>query len=144
MIRALLLLALALSASCTSEPHGNLDRRCPILIKILDAFKGTPAANVNVEMLKQNEDQTWHSINTGVTGINGELHNLTSEEHLEVGLYKVHILTGAYWKNAGQAYFHECANVVFRVANSTSDHYTVAILLSPYSYSTTGIVINPH
>ncbi|XP_032875375.1 transthyretin [Amblyraja radiata] len=146
MFRALLLVALALSASCTSVPHhhGDHDTRCPILIKVLDALKGTPAANVQVEMLKRNEDKTWQSINTGVTGRNGELHNLTSEEHLAVGLYKLHFETGAYWSNAGQAHFHECANVAFRVASLTSDHYTIAVLLSPYSYSTTGIVMNPH
>ncbi|XP_051878947.1 transthyretin [Pristis pectinata] len=146
MLRTLLLITFALSASCaaTSVSHGGHDEKCPILIKVLDAVNGTPAANLRIEMLRQNDDQTWHQLNTAVTGGNGEVHNLTSEEHLSAGLYKVHFETGAYWRSRGFTHFHECADVVFRVPSASHDHYTLAVLLSPYSYSTTGLIRNPH
>ncbi|XP_067830948.1 transthyretin [Heptranchias perlo] len=146
MLRPTLLLVLALVAydEVTGVDHGGSNRKCPIVVKVLNAVNGTPAANLNVQILRQNEDLSWHQFNTGVTGINGEVHNLTSEENFVAGLYKVHFDTGVYWRSLGFTPFHECANVVFRVKSDTHHHYTLALLLSPYSYSSTGVVSNPH
>ncbi|XP_062916236.1 transthyretin [Mobula hypostoma] len=146
MFHALLLFVFALTASsgATSVSHGARDDKCPILIKVLDAVSGTPAANLHVQMLRQSDDQTWQQLSTAGTGISGEVHNLTSEEHLPAGLYKIHFDTGAYWRNKGINPFHECADVVFRVPRASQQHYILAVLLSPYSYSSTGLIRNPH
>ncbi|XP_069778670.1 transthyretin [Narcine bancroftii] len=143
MLRTLLILVLGLIIAARLG-HGGQDKKCAVLIKVLDAVNGTPAANLHVHILRQNENQTWEQINVAVTGMHGEVHNLIFEEHLTAGLYKVHFETGIYWRNRGLAYFHECADVVFRVASSTRKHYTLAVLLSPYSYSTTGLTSSQH
>ncbi|XP_067887235.1 transthyretin isoform X2 [Heterodontus francisci] len=128
----------------SSGAHGRTDRKCPIIIKVLNAVNGTPAANLNLQIYKRNEDSSWQQLNTGVTTGMGDVHNLISEENFVAGLYKVHFNTGDYWRSLAFTPFHECVNVVFRVDGSNHHHYTLALLLSPYSYSTTGIVSDPH
>uniref|UniRef100_UPI00398E9542 transthyretin n=1 Tax=Pristiophorus japonicus TaxID=55135 RepID=UPI00398E9542 len=146
MLRSTLLLVLVLTAFCkvSAANHGSTDRKCPIIIKVLNAVNGTSAANLNLQILRRNEDRSWQQLNTGVTGINGEVHNLITEADFVSGLYKVHFETGDYWRSLGYTPFHECANVVFRVDSSAHQHYTLALLLSPYSYSITGVVSSPH
>ncbi|XP_078397266.1 transthyretin-like [Cetorhinus maximus] len=128
----------------TAADHGGSDTKCPVIIKVLNAVNGTAAANLHLQIYRRNEDLSWHQLNTGVTGVNGEVHNLTTEADFVPGLYKVHFNTADYWRNLGYIPFHECVNVVFRADGSSHQHYTLALLLSPYSYSTTGVVKHAH
>ncbi|XP_078397265.1 transthyretin-like [Cetorhinus maximus] len=128
----------------TAADHGGSDTKCPVIIKVLNAVNGTAAANLHLQIYRRNEDLSWQQLNTGVTGVNGEVHNLTTEADFVPGLYKVHFNTADYWRNLGYIPFHECVNVVFRVDGSNHQHYALALLLSPYSYSTTGVVRHAH
>ncbi|XP_043545315.1 transthyretin [Chiloscyllium plagiosum] len=139
-----LIICLAAFYKGESVDHSGSDANCPINIKVLNAVNGTPAANLHMQIYRRNADLSWHQFNTGVTGINGEVHNLITEADFIPGMYKIHFNTADYWRNLGYTPFHECVNVIFRVDESTHQHYTLALLLSPYSYSTTGMIRNPH
>ncbi|XP_038664511.1 transthyretin [Scyliorhinus canicula] len=128
----------------TAVDHGASDTHCPVIIKVLNAVNGTSAANLNMQIYRRNEDLSWQQFNTGVTGVNGEVHDLATEADFVPGLYKIHFNTADYWRALGYVPFHECVNVIFRVDASAHQHYTLALLLSPYSYSTTGVIRDAH
>nr|KAF6424152.1 transthyretin [Rousettus aegyptiacus] len=73
----------------------------------------------------------------------GELHGLTTNDKFVEGMYKVMLDTKSYWKALGISPFHEYVEVVFTANDSGQRQYTIAALLSPYSYSTTALVSNP-
>nr|XP_003474061.4 transthyretin [Cavia porcellus] len=113
------------------------------MVKVLDAVRGSPAVGVVVKVFKKGADETWEPFATGKTSETGELHGLTTEEKFVEAMYKVELDTKAYWTAVGISPFHEHAEVVFTANDSGRRHYTIAALLSPYSYSTTAVVTNP-
>ncbi|NXC33280.1 TTHY protein, partial [Campylorhamphus procurvoides] len=123
--------------------HGSVDSKCPLMVKVLDAVRGSPAANVAVKVFKQAEDGSWQDFASGKTTEYGEIHELTTEERFVEGVYMVKFDTSSYWKGLGLSPFHEYADVVFTANDSGHRHYTIAALLSPYSYSTTAVVTDP-
>ncbi|KAI6054491.1 transthyretin [Marmota monax] len=140
----LLLLCLAgLVFVSEADPVGTGKTNCPLMVKVLDAVRGSPAVEVSVKVFKKAADGTWEPFASGKTGENGELHGLTTDEKFVEGLYRVELDTKSYWKALGISPFHEYAEVVFTANDSGHRHYTIAALLSPYSYSTTAVVSNP-
>uniref|UniRef100_A0AAV2KWT2 Transthyretin/hydroxyisourate hydrolase domain-containing protein n=1 Tax=Knipowitschia caucasica TaxID=637954 RepID=A0AAV2KWT2_KNICA len=67
-----------------------------------------------------------------------------TEEQFTAGVYRVEFDTKAYWKSKGTTAFHEVADVVFEAHTEGHRHYTLALLLSPYSFTTTALTINAH
>uniref|UniRef100_A0A8C5SHT5 Transthyretin n=1 Tax=Laticauda laticaudata TaxID=8630 RepID=A0A8C5SHT5_LATLA len=147
---------------------------CPLMVKVLDAVRGTPATSLPVKVFKKGEDGTWKEFSSGKTNEFGEIHELTTDELFIEGLYKVEFDTSVYWKELGISPFHEYADViliifskkkkkitvltkntpklvsflffkqvVFTANDSGHRHYTIAALLSPFSYSTTAVVSDP-
>ncbi|NXK13159.1 TTHY protein, partial [Herpetotheres cachinnans] len=123
--------------------HGSVDSKCPLMVKVLDAVRGSPAANVAVKVFKKAGDGSWQDFATGKTTKYGEIHELTTEEQFVEGIYRVEFDTSSYWKGLGLSPFHEYADVVFTANDSGHRHYTIAALLSPFSYSTTAVVSEP-
>ncbi|XP_032167077.1 transthyretin [Mustela erminea] len=122
---------------------GSGGSKCPLMVKVLDAVRGSPAVNVDVKVFKKAADESWELFASGKTKELGELHGLTTAEKFVEGVYKVELDTKSYWKSLGISPFHEYAEVVFTANDSGFRHYTIAALLSPYSYSTTALVSNP-
>ncbi|XP_004623610.1 transthyretin [Octodon degus] len=140
----LLLLCLAgLAFVSEAEPVGTGEAKCPLMVKVLDAVRGSPAVGVAVKVFKKGADETWEPFATGKTSETGELHGLTTEKDFVEAMYKVELDTKSYWTALGISPFHEHAEVVFTANDSGRRHYTIAALLSPYSYSTTAVVTNP-
>ncbi|XP_053427103.1 transthyretin [Nycticebus coucang] len=141
---SLLLLCLA-SLVFLSEagPAGAGESKCPLMVKVLDAVRGSPAVGVAVKVFRKAADGTWEPFASGKTSETGELHGLTTIEKFVEGVYKVELDTKSYWKALGISPFHEYAEVVFTANDSGLRRYTIAALLSPYSYSTTALVSNP-
>ncbi|XP_045742840.1 transthyretin [Mirounga angustirostris] len=140
----LLLLCLAgLVLVSEARPAGTGESKCPLMVKVLDAVQGSPAVNVAVKVFKKAADESWEPFASGKTSEFGELHGLTTAEKFVEGVYKVELDTKSYWKSLGISPFHEYAEVVFTANDSGFRHYTIAALLSPYSYSTTALVSNP-
>ncbi|XP_020042936.1 transthyretin [Castor canadensis] len=141
---SLLLLCLAgLVFVSEADPTATEQSKCPLMVKVLDAVRGSPAVNVGVQVFKKAADESWEPFASGKTSNTGELHGLTTNKKFVEGMYKVEIDTKSYWKALGISPFHEYAEVVFIANDSGFRHYTIAALLSPYSYSTTALVSNP-
>ncbi|KAG8516770.1 Transthyretin, partial [Galemys pyrenaicus] len=119
---------------------GTGQSKCPLMVKVLDAVRGSPAVNVAIKVFKKAADDTWELFASGKTSEFGELHGLTTEEKFVEGIYKVELDTKPYWKALGISPFHEYVEVVFTANDSGQRRYTIAALLSPYSYSTTALV----
>uniref|UniRef100_A0A8D2J4A5 Transthyretin n=1 Tax=Varanus komodoensis TaxID=61221 RepID=A0A8D2J4A5_VARKO len=128
---------------CIFISHGSIDSKCPLMVKVLDAVRGSPATNLVVRVSKQAEDGTWKEFANGKTNEFGEIHELTTDEQFVEGLYKVEFDTSTYWRALGVSPFHEYADVIFTANDSGHRHYTIAALLSPFSYSTTAVVSDP-
>ncbi|XP_068849974.1 transthyretin [Capricornis sumatraensis] len=141
--RLLLLCLAGLVFVSEASPAGAGESKCPLMVKVLDAVRGSPAANVGVKVFKKAADETWEPFASGKTSDSGELHGLTTEDKFVEGLYKVELDTKSYWKSLGISPFHEYAEVVFTANDSGLRRYTIAALLSPYSYSTTALVSSP-
>uniref|UniRef100_A0A667XAT2 Transthyretin n=1 Tax=Myripristis murdjan TaxID=586833 RepID=A0A667XAT2_9TELE len=152
------------------EKHGDSDNKCPLMVKILDAVKGSPAGSVSLKVSRQGANGEWVQVATGVTDATGEVHNLITEQEFSAGVYRVEFDTKTYWKTEGSTPFHEVADVIHSVFCQHSaikviidtpliwqcvkvlvvfeahvgghQHYTLALLLSPYSYTTTAVVTN--
>uniref|UniRef100_A0A8C3X4T2 Transthyretin n=1 Tax=Catagonus wagneri TaxID=51154 RepID=A0A8C3X4T2_9CETA len=141
--RLLLLCLAGLVFVSEAGPAGAGESKCPLMVKVLDAVRGSPAVNVGVKVFKKAADETWEPFALGKTSEFGELHGLTTAEKFVEGVYKVELDTKSYWKALGISPFHEYAEVVFTANDSGPRHYTIAALLSPYSYSTTALVSSP-
>ncbi|XP_055475217.1 transthyretin [Psammomys obesus] len=142
-LRLFLLCLAGLVFLSEADPAGTGESNCPLMVKVLDAVRGSPAVNVAVKVFKKNSEGKWESFASGSTAESGELHGLTTHEKFVEGVYRVELDTKSYWKSVGISPFHEHAEVVFTANDSGHRHYTIAALLSPYSYSTTAVVSNP-
>ncbi|CAK6448035.1 unnamed protein product [Pipistrellus nathusii] len=142
-LRLLLLCLAGLAFAAEAGPAGTGESKCPLMVKVLDAVRGSPAVNVAVKVFKKTADGAWEPFADGKTSEFGELHGLTTAEKFVEGVYRVELDTKAYWKELGISPFHEYAEVVFTANDSGPRRYTIAALLSPYSYSTTALVGAP-
>ncbi|KAM7388783.1 hypothetical protein PAMP_024933 [Pampus punctatissimus] len=114
LLRCLLLASAVLlcnTAPTPTEKHGGSDTKCPLMVKILDAVKGTPAGSVALKVHRKAADGGWTQIANGVTDATGEIHNLITEQEFPAGVYHVEFDTKTYWKNEGITPFHEVADV---------------------------------
>ncbi|KAK1173749.1 transthyretin-like isoform X1 [Acipenser oxyrinchus oxyrinchus] len=132
------------AAPLDHKSHGETDSKCPLMVKVLDAVMGILAANVAIKVHRQADDKSWQLIASGVTDDTGEVHNLIPEADFTKGMYKVELDTKSYWKSMGVTPFHEVADVVFEANNDGHRHYTLAVLLSPFSYTTTAVISKAH
>ncbi|XP_068599540.1 transthyretin [Brachionichthys hirsutus] len=139
----LLASALLLCNAAPLDKHGSSDAICPLTVKILDAGKGTPAGSVALKVFRTVADG-WTQIASGATDATGEVHNLITEQQFPAGVYRVEFDTKAYWRNEGNTPFHEVVDVVFAAHTEGHRHYTLAMLLSPYSYTSTAMVTAVH
>ncbi|XP_034529517.1 transthyretin [Notolabrus celidotus] len=126
------------------EKHGGSDMKCPLTVKILDAVKGTPAGSLALKVSQKTADGGWIHIANGVTDVTGEVHNLITEQQFPAGVYRVEFDTKTYWKSEGSVPFHEVAEVVFEAHAEGHRHYTLALLISPSSFTTTAVITDVH
>ncbi|XP_062411718.1 transthyretin [Sardina pilchardus] len=136
--------ALLICSAAPVDPHGGSDAKCPLMVKILDAVKGAPAGNVALKVARRGANGEWAQLASGVTDPTGEVHELITEQDFTAGVYRVEFDTKAYWKAEGRTPFHEVAEVVFEAHAEGHRHYTLALLLSPFSYTTTAVVVKTH
>uniref|UniRef100_A0A669R4K6 Transthyretin n=1 Tax=Phasianus colchicus TaxID=9054 RepID=A0A669R4K6_PHACC len=121
------------------KDKGSSDSKHPLVVKILDSVRGSPAPNVPVKLYKAAADGSWEL----QTNENGELQELTTKEQFVTGIYKIELDTASYWKKLGLNPFHQHADVVFTANDVGYRHYSITTVLSPFSYSTTAAVSEP-
>uniref|UniRef100_U3IN57 Transthyretin n=2 Tax=Anas platyrhynchos TaxID=8839 RepID=U3IN57_ANAPP len=133
------LAGLAFFSEAAPQVSDSSDSKHPLVVKILDSVRGSPAPNVPVKLYKAAADGSWEL----QTNENGELRELTTKEQFVTGIYKIELDTASYWKKLGLNPFHQHADVVFTANDAGYRHYSIATLLSPFSYSTTAVVSEP-
>ncbi|NXY05544.1 TTHY protein, partial [Pteruthius melanotis] len=138
------LVVLAGLALCSeAAPSDPLDAKHPLFVKVVDSVRGSPAPNVPVKLYKEDADGSWALLSSKQTNDKGVLPELTTKEQFVAGLYKLELDTASYWKSMGLNPFHHHADVVFPANDAGNRHYTIAVILSPFSYSTTAVVSEP-
>jgi 5-hydroxyisourate hydrolase len=87
-----------------------------------------------VHLLRMDEG-VWRLVGNGVTDADGRVSDLTADEPLEAGDYRIEFAIAEYFSSRGIETFYPSASVTFTVLD-TSQHYHVPLLLSPFGYST--------
>jgi 5-hydroxyisourate hydrolase len=95
---------------------------------VLDAALGRPAADLPVELL----DAVGTVLEQANTDVDGRLRLTTT---VVAGDHSIRFATGPWFAQAGRDTFFPHVAVAFGVVPG-QDHYHVALLLSPYSYTT--------
>nr|XP_026646886.1 transthyretin isoform X1 [Zonotrichia albicollis] len=119
------------------------DAKRPLSVKVVDSVRGSPATNVAVKLYKGTADGSWELLNSQQTNERGGLSELTTKEQFVAGLYKLEFDTASYWKSMGLNPFHQHADVVFTANDAGNRRYKIAVVLTPFSYSTTAVVSEP-
>jgi 5-hydroxyisourate hydrolase len=107
----------------------------PITSHVLDTARGRPARQLKLTLARMDATGTWRTLAERLTNDDGRVTDLLAPGTLEVGTHRLIFDTGAYFRaNAEQVFYPEVV-VVFSI-ESTSEHYHVPLLLSPFGYST--------
>lgn len=105
---------------------------------VLDTVKGGPAANIRIELLRE-EEGTLRSVCETRTNSDGRSDGpLLSGADLRVGSYQLRFYVGEYYAATGNPHageFLEIVPVAFRVSDPAAG-YHVPLLVSPWAYST--------
>jgi len=106
-----------------------------ITTHVLDTSRGVPAKGIRVTLEKQTRSM-WKKLGTDVTDADGRCNRLLSTTaRLSSGAYRLTFKTGSYFRASRRESFHPSISIVFHVKSTTS-HYHVPLLLSPYGYTT--------
>ena len=107
----------------------------PITTHVLDVSTGRPAEGV-AATLELFSGGHWNAIGKGATNADGRIRDLLPDAHaLAAGVYRLTFDTGAWFLSRHVAAFYPSVPIVFEIG-STSEHYHVPLLLSPFGYST--------
>ena len=108
--------------------------------RVLDTTLGRPAAGVFIVLeFYADTERDWQTIAEAKTDKNGRVEELLAEGELKEGLYRITFDTDAYFGERGVETFYPSVTVSFQVSDP-SRHYHVPLLLSPYGYSTFGVM----
>uniref|UniRef100_A0A8C7S6X9 Transthyretin/hydroxyisourate hydrolase domain-containing protein n=1 Tax=Oncorhynchus mykiss TaxID=8022 RepID=A0A8C7S6X9_ONCMY len=103
--------------------HGLSDAQCPLMVKILHAVKGVPAGSMARSVSRQDT--------------NGMIRAQVASRMTDVT---------TYWKSQGTTHFHNTAELS-TIPNPSARRDIVTTpwpCWSPFSYTTTAVVINAH
>ena len=95
---------------------------------VLDTARGCPAADVRVELYRDDE-----LVASELTDADGRVREL-AEGELESGDYRLRFATRRYFERSGLNVFYPEVSVIFTIEDSS--HLHVPLLLSPYGYTT--------
>ena len=108
---------------------------------VLDTAHGCPAAGMTIELWKIKDSTSGQKqhLKTVTTNADGRTNSpLLEENELEVGIYELVFVVGAYFSRfeaIAQPPFLNRIPIQFGIANPDF-HYHVPLLASPWSYST--------
>lgn len=104
---------------------------------ILDTSRGTPAANVKIELFSGDSGQIVKSYKTNADGRTDQ--PMIESGQLQKGVYELHFHAGDYLRangaSADETLFLDIIIIRFGI-NHPNQHYHVPLLLSPFGYST--------
>ena len=103
---------------------------------VLDTANGKPAAGMEIELARLEQNGERRTIKTLLTNDDGRTNEpLLPEEEFETGTYEILFSVGAYFEEDGYPPFLDRVPVRFGISDPES-HYHVPLLASPWSYST--------
>jgi len=106
-----------------------------ITTHVLDTSVGKPAARLAVKLEVQGVGG-WQTVASATTDADGRAAELLSRgAALPAGTYRLWFNTGEYFRGRGVESFYPHVEIVF-IVGDPAQHYHVALLLAPYSYST--------
>jgi 5-hydroxyisourate hydrolase len=111
-----------------------MSARSPITTHVLDTATGRPAKGVRITLEKLS-GATATKLAEGTTNDDGRITDLLAPGSLEPGTYQMTFHVADYFAARGERSFYPRVPVVFTI-ESTTEHYHVPLLLSPYGYST--------
>lgn len=99
---------------------------------VLDTMHGCPAKGIALRL----EDESGAQLFSGITDADGRCRSLPD---LDSGRYRLHFAVAEYYRGLGVALadppFLDEVPIAFGIAEG-GGHYHVALLVSPYAYST--------
>jgi 5-hydroxyisourate hydrolase len=98
---------------------------------ILDTSLGSPAADVLVQLLKQ-EGSSWKELSSGITNSDGRA---VFQAEITPGIYQIHFQIEDYFKRSHRECFFMNTPVIFKITD-LQRKYHVPLLLNPFGYST--------
>ncbi len=106
-----------------------------ITTHILDIARGQPAVGVAVR-LEIFDGENWRVLGEGTTDEDGRVSDLLADDvALNETTHRLTFAVGDYFAELEIDSFHPRATIEF-VVRSTTQHYHVPLLLSPFGYST--------
>jgi len=103
---------------------------------ILDTARGTPAANVGVQLERQDASGAWRTLSSSRTGADGRCAQLLPEgEKLVPGAHRLTFDTAAYYSAQGASGLYPVVQITF-TAREGDAHFHIPLLLSPHGYTT--------
>ncbi len=106
-----------------------------ITTHVLDTAKGKPAEGIAIALEHSSGNNQWEKIASGVTNADGRIANLIpADKKLSPGIYRMRFETKSYFERQGEKGFYPYIEVVFELTSTA--HYHVPLLLSPFGYST--------
>jgi 5-hydroxyisourate hydrolase len=99
---------------------------------VLDACRGTPGVGVVVRLERMSD--SVETIASAVTDGDGRVDQLGTDD-LAVGSYRLVFATADYFAETATRTFFPRVDIVFSITSS-SEHYHVPVLLSPFAFST--------
>eukprot|EP00062_Callorhinchus_milii_P005217 gi/632944456/ref/XP_007887519.1/ PREDICTED: 5-hydroxyisourate hydrolase-like isoform X1 [Callorhinchus milii] len=106
----------------------------PLTTHILNTAQGVPAASVAISISRL-ESQGWTEVAKGITNSDGRCPGLFTPQTFSAGTYKMQFETGDYWQSLQQSSVYPYVQIVFNISD-VSQKYHIALLLSPFSYTT--------
>ena len=101
---------------------------------VLDTSRGKPAWGVAVFFYQKVADD-WIMYAKGISNSSGRVNNILSDDlELPLGTYKITFDVLHYFDTTDTECFYPIVEITFDV--KTVDHYHIALLISPFGYST--------
>ncbi|MEO5966803.1 MAG: hydroxyisourate hydrolase [Ferruginibacter sp.] len=131
MKKLIIVLTLGLFSTLTFAQKNNFQ----LSSHILDISKGSPAADVVIQLERFNDvNKTWSVIDEKKTDSSGRVPDFLPSGKSNFGIYKLTFFTSEYFKGNKVESFYPFIEVVFQIKDE--NHYHVPITLSAYGYST--------
>jgi 5-hydroxyisourate hydrolase len=105
-----------------------------ITTHVLNTTTGVPGEGISVT-LYSGENDSWTEISRGFTNADGRIADLLAKEViLREGIYKMRFETKDYFDKQQVLTFYPYVEIIFDI--SSTRHYHIPLLLSPFGYST--------
>lgn len=103
---------------------------------VLDTARGIPAADVGVQLERQEVSGAWRTLSSSRTGADGRCAQLLPDkQELAPGAYRLAFDTAAYYSAQDVSGLYPVVQITFSV-RAGDTHFHIPLLLSPHGYTT--------